>query len=477
MDTNQWMSALSRHRGICFPGSPEGGITYPDLFDLVNRNVETLRQMGYGRAERGGQPAIALHVSLGWRAVPLLLAAFCCRITAVPVDPFRNPALTRSILEQVRPELVLDDRFVDERGRLHRALSAFPAYQDALRDVALILYTSGTTGFPKGVMLTYDNLWSNLADILRYFPIRAEDRLLLVRPLTHASAVTGEMLPALFRGCAIVMKSNELTPLASVREIEAQGISVCCTTPTVAASWAHFASRYDVSGLKRLVLSGEALRPRQKQNIFAAFPGAAIGNAYGLTEASPRVSCKLRLTADEDVACVGFPLRQVRWRILDRQGDPAGEGVSGTLAVAGPNVMKGYYGEARETAAKIRDGWLLTSDLASSRDGQLYVYGRADDLIIRGGVNIHPVEVESALLEIEGIHEALVFGKEDRDRVRIHAWVVADPELNPAEVYQRILKHPSDTRLWTDVIEMKSALPRTASGKLLRPKFEKAERR
>jgi long-chain acyl-CoA synthetase len=446
-------------------------VSYQELIRAVEWNSVVFRKLGYGTGGRG-QPVIALNVLLGWRAVPILLAALLQRITVVPVDTFRNPGLTGQILSTARPELMLDTQHTDEQGRLRLGLipGIFPRSLPELEDVALIMYTSGTSGFPKGVMLTYANLWSNLSDILGYFDIGAGDRLLLVRPLTHASAITGELLPGLYNGSPIVIKPNDATPLSAIREIVERRISVLCTTPTVAAALARIAFRHDVSGLRRIILSGEMLLETPLSKIREAFPETAIGNAYGLTEAAPRISCLTDLSEGSGLQSVGKPLRSVRLKIADESGETAVEGSRGVLWISGPNIMKGYFRDDTATAGKLKDGWLVTSDLASFHEGELFVHGRADDVFIRGGINIHPLEIESYLLEIDGISEALVFARQEDKGTRISAWVVAAPELDRHDIYKRVLSHQPDSRLWPDVIEVKTSLPKTPSGKLLRPK-------
>lgn len=469
MDTDHFLTVLSRHSGACFLLPSGDVITYETLVHAVEWNVDRLRERGYG-ARGGKQQIIACEASLGWRVVPVLLAALYCRVTVVPVDPFRSPALTRDIEEEVGPELVIGQAHVDHAGKLQHLPAVFPKRRSTLKDVALVLYTSGTSGFPKGVMLTYRNIWSNVEDILHYFSLDAQDRLLLLRPLVHASAITGELLPALYGGAAIMMKPDELTPLSAVRELAEQEITVCCLTPTVAAGLAHFAPRYDIAKIRQLVLSGEPLRQLQKEKIRHAFPMSQLGNAYGLTEASPRVSCKLCLEDADPVECVGTPLSRIGIRIVDENGQPAMSGSRGLLMVSGPNVMKGYFADEEATADKLDGNWLHTGDIASWSGDELLVFGRSDDLIIRGGLNIHPTELEAALLVIDGIEDALVFGHTGENGVKIHAWVTAEPGLDQQEVVRRIVQNQQDTRLWPDVIEVKPALPKTPSGKTIRPR-------
>lgn len=471
LNTDDFLNALSQHRGVCFLSSKGHEVSYEKLMQAIEWNALVFQKLGYGRS-RAGQPMIAVNVLLGWRAVPILLAAFMQQITVVPVDPYRNPQLTYQIIGEIRSELILDRHHADMEGRLQQDLipNIVPQSRMELGDVALILYTSGTTGFPKGVMLTYSNLWSNLSDILNYLAIGLMDRLLMVRPLTHASAITGELLPALYRGSSIVMKPNEATPLSAIREIDEQRISLVCTTPTVAAALAHFAAKFDVSSLRCVMLSGELLLKAPLAKIRQAFPHATIGNAYGLTEASPRISCLTHMRDSDALDCVGEPLSHVQVKIANASGEAVRDGSRGVLWVCGPNIMKGYYQDEQATERKLKDGWLLTSDLATLRGGELFIHGREDDVIIRGGVNIHPYEVESYLLEMDGISEALVFGRQEDHGMKMSAWVVAEPALERQEIYRCILRLQPDSRLWPDVIEIKSHLPKTPSGKLIRPK-------
>ncbi|GMX63881.1 long-chain-fatty-acid--CoA ligase LcfB [Paenibacillus elgii] len=475
LDTYGFMNVLAQRRGVCFVHADDGEETYERLHEMIDWNCRALRKLGCTTG-RGG--CVALNVLLGWRAVPVLLAALREGVPVVPVDPFRSPELTARVLKEVRPLLVLNQEQLETDGRiaLSRVLETPPYRQGSVPSgVALIMYTSGTGGFPKGVMLTYRNLWSNVTDILGYFGLRPEDRLMLVRPLTHASAITGELLPALYCGCSIAVKPHDVSPLRVIRDIEEQRPTVLCTTPTVASAFTHFADRYDVTSLRSIMLSGELLLSSHYERIAPAFPSAAVGNAYGLTEASPRVSCQPDIRQADSLRCVGRPLRQVKVKIAGSGGEPLPEGERGELWVSGPNVMLGYYGDEPATRRKLQDGWLRTSDLASVHGGMLYVHGRADDLIIRGGVNVHPAEIESFLLGIEGVTEALVFGRRDAHGMRAVAWLVTEPGLERSDVYRRILRAKRDARLWPDAIEIKSALPKTSSGKLIRPRMENGE--
>ncbi|SEF86964.1 class I adenylate-forming enzyme family protein [Paenibacillus sp. UNC499MF] len=472
MDAKLFFRQLSDHSGLCaVDGTHE--ISYSRITELAQIHAGMLETAGLGADPIRGQRAVAVDISIGWRAIPLFLAALRQKVTLVPVDPARNPGLTDKVLGWIAPDSYITPALVNEDGVIRSGLQrAAAAPREELRDVAAVLYTSGTTGRPKGVMLTYDNIWSNVGSILGYFKPDREDRLYLFRPLTYASALTGELLPSLFRGAAVYFRPPDTNPLSTMKSIRQDGITILGTTPTVAATFARFRKRYDFGSLRVLMLSGECLTVRQAELIAEAFPDAAVWNAYGLTEASPRISCLTETGAFlERKGCVGKPLAgvEVEVRVEEAEGRTAADGEEGVLYVRGPNVMKGYYGDPAATSSKIRGGWLRTGDRAAIRKGEIYILGRADSLIIRGGVNMDPSEIESELMKLGGIKEALVFADSSEGRTRVHAWITCEQGIPMKQIRSRIIHEIKDSRLWPDVIELKEELPKTASGKLIRP--------
>ncbi|UFJ42404.1 fatty acid--CoA ligase family protein [Brevibacillus humidisoli] len=469
MDTARFFSTLQRYDGLCLIDPMSGERTYQQIIRLAEENAASLRRLGL--AGNSGQQAVAIDIGLGWRFVPVLLAALLQQVTIVPIDQ-SSSVRAKQIAEAIKPALIFDRSNVDSEGRI--LLSRIPVlsirFRSDLEEIALILYTSGTSGRPKGVMLSYDNIWSNVADIQAYSQFRETDRLLIVRPLTHSSAITGELLTGLLAGSSICVKEPGSSPLSSLRLISRLGISVLGATPTLTARLAHFSDRYDMSTLRRLIASGESPLPVQISRIRKSFPQAELWHAYGLTEASPRVSCLTQSLSEQNYRCVGRPLRQVSIRIVDRCGHPLPDGTEGELLVAGPNLMKGYYNDPRATEEKLIDGWLHTADRASMVDGLLYIHGRTDHLLVRAGMNIYPQEIEGLLLSHPGVKEALVFGTaEGNHGHKIHAWVVADQLISEKELFAHLAAAADEPRLWPDVIQIKSQLAKTASGKLIRP--------
>ncbi|MFC5407323.1 class I adenylate-forming enzyme family protein [Cohnella soli] len=462
-----FMAGLSRHQGISviMPGTD---LRYASLLEVVEQNKKVIRGMGFGGAT--GQ-LVFIDAALGWKWVPAALAALSLNVTVIPIDSHRSPQQLAKLCAELTPELIIDENRVSHDGRMLETQAILsPKSRAELENIAFLLYTSGTTGNPKGVMLSSENIWSNVHSILSYFDLSPRDRMLIIRPFTHASAITGELLPCLISGCSVYIKPSEVSPLHSLSLLNKYKISVFCATPTVCSYIARVATNRSFPHLKKIVLSGEGLTARQLELIRRTFPLARIWNAYGLTEASPRVSCNTDLSDMNDPLCVGTPLPDVSIKIVDSHSRDLPEGEQGEIWVHGPNVMSGYCKDPENTKNKIIDGWLRTSDMGSFRNGKLYVHGRKDELMIRGGVNIYPQEIEDMLLGCVGVKEAVVFAERDNGfSLKIHAWVVTDEGIQPSDIMTMLIKKRTDARLWPDHIEIKTELEKNHTGKILRP--------
>nr|WP_275581930.1 fatty acid--CoA ligase family protein [Brevibacillus fulvus] len=461
---------MQRHQGICVLNPTGADITYPEMMQVVERNVSILAKLGCGR--KNGGTLIAVDVSLGWRCIPIFLACLAQELAILPIAAASGSNRTKQILQETKPALLFDRQTVQGNGEIiSSAISSVAVGRHReLADVAFLLYTSGTSGQPKGVMLTSANIWANVSDILAYSRFRSKDKILIIRPLTHSSALTGELLAGLLAGSQLCIKEVQMGPLGSLRLLSQLGITILGATPTVAAKLAHFAPRFETA-LQTVMISGEVPTRKQLDSVRAAFPQAGIWHAYGLTEASPRVSCLTLPFELNGHTCVGPPLRQVQVRIVDDAGNSLPDGETGELLVAGPNVMKGYFRNEAATHQKIQNGWLRTGDLAAMRDGRLFVYGRSDHMLIRAGNNLYPEEIEAVLLRHPKVQEALVFGTRDGEKGhRIHAWVVGEKTLSERELWKYVLETIEDGKLWPDVLAIKPRLPKTESGKLIRPR-------
>ena len=338
-------------------------------------------------------------------------------------------------------------------------------------DVAMIMFTSGTTGVPKGAMLSHGNILANLADIAAYFAVTQEDHILIARPLYHGAVMTGEFLHGLMHGSGITFYTEAFSPRRLLAFLAEKGCTTMCATPTLFYHLAMNKRSVNLPELKNVVVSGECLNPQVAEKILSSFPGIKFFNVYGLTEASPRVCHLDPEFFRAKIGSVGVPLNSVSIRVVDEGGRDVSRGSIGELYVQGPNVMLGYWKDEGLTSQKIVDGWLHTGDMCrQDEDGFLYIIGRKDHMIIRAGVNIYPQDIENSLLKDGAFKEVMVWGETDANYgQRICAAFVPGSEapLSTADV-MGICKKWLDAYKWPDEVLIVENLPRNASGKVMR---------
>ncbi len=269
---------------------------------------------------------------------------------------------------------------------------------DVYPELALVMFTSGTTGKPKGVMLTDENIITNLEYISSYFDLTNAHRICISRSLVHIAALTGELLYALINGLTVYFYEGQFSPVGLTRYLNGNGIDVFCSTPTVFNALARFGKGWFHPRIA--AISGERLTAKTALTVADKFPGTEFYNVYGLTEHSPRAAALLPKDFTDRPGSIGKPIAGVRMTVSE-----------GELLIKSPCVMKGYYKTATD---KIRDGWLHTGDAAHvDCDGYYYIDGRLDDMIIRAGVNIFPQEIESVLTDCAGVTECVAYGVSD----------------------------------------------------------------
>ena len=278
-------------------------------------------------------------------------------------------------------------------------------------DTAVLLYTSGTTGQPKGAELTHANLTSN-AEVVRTDVVRArpDDVIFGGLPLFHAFGQTATLNVAVASGACLTMLPRFAADQA-LRILAGHGVTVFEGVPTMYVALLAQPDRadYDVSTL-RLCISGGAALPVEVLRGFEAAFGCAVLEGYGLSETSPVASFNLP-DRERKPGSIGAPIRGVQMRVVDPDDHELPQGEVGEIVIRGPNVMKGYWHRPEATAEAIRDGWFHTGDLARvDEDGYFYIVDRKKDLIIRGGYNVYPREIEEVLYEHPAVAEAAVIG-------------------------------------------------------------------
>ncbi|MHB2016864.1 MAG: class I adenylate-forming enzyme family protein [Candidatus Xenobia bacterium] len=404
---------------------------------------------------------------------------------AVPV----NPALTAEeagyiISDAEARVLVVDQERAGLLPSLPRVTTAFtghiPPLQTTLASVddpdlvACLIYTSGTTGKPKGVELTHHNyLWDTKA-VVDFVGIRKEDRFLGILPLFHVNAQVATTLAPLWAGAQAVMlpKFSPDTFLQDVARYQATAFSAVPTIYSILLKRGVPAD-LDLSSL-RFAICGAAPMPVEVFERFEERFCIKILEGYGLSEATC-VSSVNPPEGTRKVGSIGVPLPGQEMRIVDEAGRPVADGQVGEIAVRGPNVMRGYFRDPEATAAVLRDGWLHTGDLGvRDQDGYFTIVGRKKDMIIRGGENIYPKEVEEVLHRLDGVQEAAVIGMPDPVwGEEVVAVVIASGQAPDSETLIAACKpHLAAFKCPSRVIFIEaSEMPRTATGKIQKSKL------
>ncbi|MFD0921914.1 long-chain fatty acid--CoA ligase [Saccharopolyspora rosea] len=332
-----------------------------------------------------------------------------------------------------------------------------------LDDLAMILYTSGTTGRPKGAMLTHGNLTWNALNVLVDVDITSEEVTLVSAPLFHTAALGMTCLPTLLKGGAVLLEES-FDPDRTLDLVERHRVTCLFGVPTMfdalsrSARWAEA----DLGSVRFLLCGGAPVPPDLLRRYRAR--GLAIRQGYGLTEASPSVL--LQPQGDERVGSAGAPAFFTDVRLRTPEGQPPEPGAPGELQVRGANVVRGYW-QRPDADPRTADGWLRTGDVATADDdGHYRVVDRLKDMFISGGENVYPAEVEAVLREHPGVVDAAVVGLPDPVWGETgRAVVVARPGVTERELLDFARERLAGYKVPKSV-RFADALPRNPTGKL-----------
>ncbi len=338
-------------------------------------------------------------------------------------------------------------------------------------DTAVILYTSGTTGKPKGAELTHFNMFYNADSACRLMQHSVDTTALVTLPLFHSFGQTVLQNAILAKGGKLVLLPR-FDPKAAFELMQKHKVTIFAGVPTMYFALLHFAesSAYDLSSLKYCCSGGSAM-PVEVMRAFDDKYKVNIIEGYGLSETSPIASFNV-LDKPKKPGSIGVPIDHVELRLVDEQGQVITEAnVPGEIQIKGHNVMKGYWSKPEATAEAIKDGWFASGDIAHrDTDGYYFIVDRKKDMIIRGGFNVYPREIEEVLFEHPSVAEAAVVGKPDE---RLGEEVVAVISLKPgteataeeviAFTKERLAayKYPREVRIIED-------LPKGPTGKILK---------
>jgi long-chain acyl-CoA synthetase len=361
---------------------------------------------------------------------------------------------------------------VDEVSFPELLASVEPEYEvaDAAdEDTAVILYTSGTTGHPKGAELTHGNLRSN-TEVCRDEIVHAgpDDVIFGGLPLFHVFGQTVALNVAVASGACLTLLPR-FDAQHALRIIAGHQVTVFEGVPTMYVALLHAPERadYDTSSMRMCISGGAALPVEVLRGFEEAFDVPVL-EGYGLSETSPVASFN-QLDRVRKPGSIGTPIRDVQMRVVTSDDDDVPEGEVGEIVIRGPNVMKGYWQRPEATAEALRDGWFHTGDLARvDEDGYFYIVDRKKDMIIRGGYNVYPREIEEVLYEHPAVAEAAVIGlphpslgEEVAAAVALKPGATVTPEELRDYVKSQVAAYKYPRHVW-----IVDALPKGATGKI-----------
>lgn len=341
-------------------------------------------------------------------------------------------------------------------------------------DTAVILYTSGTTGKPKGAELSHLNMLFNarLSDSL--YPRAPHDVHLITLPLFHSFGQSVQMNAGIYNRATLVLLSR-FSPETALSLMDKENITFFAGVPTMYWALLNYpeANQFDLEKISRnlrICVSGGAAMPVEVMRSFNEKFQVTILEGYGLSETSP-IATFTRLDREIRPGSIGLPVWGVDIRLMDQNDQEVGTNELGEIAIRGHNVMIGYYKRPEATADAIRDGWFHSGDIGRrDEEGYLYIVDRVKDMIIRGGFNVYPREIEEVLLTHPAVSLAAVIGiPHERHGEEVKAFIILKPgtELSEAELIAWSKQNMADYK-YPRIIEFRTSLPMTATGKILK---------
>ncbi|MDX2221723.1 MAG: class I adenylate-forming enzyme family protein [Rhodospirillaceae bacterium] len=469
--------------------------TYAQLIDRIDRITNaTIRDLGLAPGHNAAIVAWNcleyLEIACGVPEAGLAVATINARLTPADILAVCDDAEARVLFVDAAAARALRGLPFKTVRRIIEIGPEFEAWIDAHGDAVArpaiaewdtwtIPYTSGTTGAPKGVMLSHRaRLLNYYAKAVEYACFGPDDRFLSITPMNHGPGLGFPMNALVFGGFTEVM--DKFDPLEVLRKLKHEGFTGIFTVPT------HFHAMFDLDPVliapyrdppvKAIISNAAPLPQATKEKIVAFFGPGVLHELFSSTENS-LVSNMRPADQLRKVQCVGLPFSQVLVKILDDAGRDCAPGEVGELFSKSPYLFSGYWNRPAETAAAFRDGWVTVGDLARRDDeGFIYIVGRKKDMVISGGVNIYPQEIENVLSFHPAVAEVAVIGVPDTKwGERLKAFVVTRPGHPPptadalaAFAANRLaaFKIPKD-------VTIIDALPRNANGKVLKTELRK----
>jgi long-chain acyl-CoA synthetase len=478
-------------------------ITFAELDADVNRFAGVLAGMGVRRGQKvllmlanvpefvvayygilkAGAVVVPTNVMYKARELEYLLAdseSVAC-ITSEELLPevgeaFRNTPTCRDLIVVTgdRPKADLTGRGIHRYDEVMRsAATTFEMAATNADETAVIVYTSGTTGKPKGAELTHFGQFFQCRVLPHVTPdmTRPDDVALLALPLFHAYGQTCVMGVAVASGTTLSLMAR-YEPGAALEQMARDKVTLFAGVPTMYVQMLHHPDRakHDLSRLRRCVSGGAPIAVETMQAWKREF-GFEIAEGYGLTESNPTATSSVGLDKSKYGSC-GKAIWGCGVKIVDDQGNTLPPGKDGEVLLNGLNIMKGYYRNPEATAAAIKDGWLYTGDIGKlDEEGYLYIVGRKKEMIIRGGYNVYPREIEELLYEHPAVQEAAVIGvphPELGEEVKAVVYLKPGKQVTPEEIRAYCREHIAAFKYPRLVEITVEPLPKGPTGKILK---------
>ena len=411
---------------------------------------------------RAGMVAVPINTGYTAREVPQLLEQSQAGLLIFDAD--RRALATEVAEESAVPSVEIGT--VDWR-RLTVGSTPPPAEPVDPEATAVLLFTSGTEGTPKGAMLSHRALRANLEQLAQLQDppaMTSSDTVLVLLPLFHSYALNAILGMAAFTGATVVLGARS-APDEALRLVRRHRASVVATAPPMYQAWSNIAELAEALRGVRLLISGAAPLSGEVFRVFEQVAGVAVWEGYGMTEASPVITSSLAAGQPKPGA-VGKPIPGVELQLRDADGEQVADGDPGEVVIRGENLFSGYWPDGHD--GPDTEGWWATSDVGIiDADGDLHLVDRRSDLIIVSGFNVYPREVESVLEAMPGVTEVAVVGVADEGTGEtVKAFVVAsEDELDAAAVIDfaraRLARFKCPT-----VVEFVDTLPHSATGKV-----------
>ena len=462
-------------------------ISYGQLLDRIRAAASFLTEQGVRPGDR--------VVCYSENSPEILIAVYASsRVGAVftPVGIASPPADVGYILQDLSARVLLVSPHTVDAGRevpgvdgipilslqedREQALPHLPAYvpgpapehRPTADSAALVVYTSGTSGHPKGVALSHGALFFNGVNTLLGLDIIADDVTLVNTPLSHVAALNTLAVATLYKGGTVVLDSK-FDARRCLRQIEQFAVTTMFAVPSMLTLMAQVPGFTDANTSSlRWILGGGAPMPPELVALWAS-RGVPVLASYGLTEAGPSVSFRRSSDAARKSASSGTPALLTDLRIVSDDGSDLPPGQVGEVLVRGPHIASGYWGNETATAETFRQGWLASGDRGFvDVDGDLCITGRSKEIIITGGENVDPAEIEHLVVQYPGIRDAAVVGRPDPVWGEIITAVVVCDDTVELEELQQFLRPQLAKFKIPRVLERRESLPRSPVGKLLR---------